>query len=61
MLKNVQDARYTLTSSTCKPNALAAASKGMPAAKLCINKILQFLTAGDAGCRLTCVMAVKRQ
>jgi len=27
-------------------NALAAVSKGMPAVKLCSNKILQFLTGG---------------
>jgi len=28
------------------PNALVAVSKGMWAVKLCINKILQFLTGG---------------
>jgi len=28
------------------PNVLVAVSKGMQAVKLCINKILQFLTGG---------------
>ena len=42
------------------PNALVAVSKGMQAAELCTNKILQFLTGGACKLRLTLIMAVKK-
>jgi len=40
-------------------NALVAISKGTRAVKLCINKIIQFLTGGAGYSKLTCIMAVK--
>ena len=36
------------------PNALVAVSKRMQAAKVCTNKILQFVTSGVGGYWLTC-------
>ena len=43
----------------CHYMVLRLVIKGMQAVKLCINKILQFLTGGDGKHRLICIMAIK--
>ena len=56
-----RDSAGNTTEENFSLSRIAAISKGIWAVKLCSNKILQFLTGGATGYRLSHIMAVKQQ